>query len=50
MCRLRKPGPATSIRSTASPSRSSSASVKLAATSRGGSPIRGAASIAAFVE
>ena len=48
--RLRKPGPATSIRSSASPSPAFSAPPTRSATSRGGVFSAGASSIATFVE
>ena len=47
--RLRKPGPAISTRSSDAPRRCSSSSASRPATSRGGTPARGASSIAAFV-
>ncbi len=47
---LRKPGPATSTRSTRSPSLCCSAAPSRSAISRGGAPSFGASSIAAFVE
>jgi hypothetical protein len=47
---LRKPGPATSTRSTFSPRRSVSFTPSRSATSRGGAPNAGASSMAAFVE
>ena len=47
---LRNPGPATSTRSTRSPSRSRSAAPSRSAISRGGAPSFGASSIAALVE
>ncbi len=48
--RLRNPGPATSTRSTRSPSRACSEAPSFSAMARGGSPSAGASSIAAFVE
>jgi len=47
---FRKPGPATSTRSTASPRRSRTRSPRRSAISRGGAPSAGASSIAALVE
>jgi len=47
--RFRKPGPATSTRSSRSPSRAPSSAPTCPATSRGGAPTTGASSIAAFV-
>ena len=46
---FKKPGPATSTRSSDGPSSVPSSSASLAATSRGGAPASGASSIAAFV-
>ena len=48
--RLRKPGPATSTRSTLSPRRSETFAPSRSAISRGGAPSAGASSIAALVE
>ncbi len=50
MYRLRKPGPATSTRSTSPASLCSTRPPRRSATSRGGLPSEGASSIAALVE